>query len=128
VSESAEVRAAMWRGILIGGVIGAMVGILLAPQEGDRTRRELKERVGELATAGAAIGGLLTDVAVDTASTMAQELGHVAERVKGAVGQGGGKIGQVLRTGGTTAREEMARLNAEYAALEGTPPAEPSHE
>jgi gas vesicle protein len=113
-------RSALWRGILIGGMIGAVVGMLIAPQEGDRTRRELKERVGELATAGAAIGGLLGDVAVDTATAVAQELGSVAERLRSAVGPEG-KVRHLIRHGGASARDEVARLNEEYAALDASP-------
>ena len=35
-------------GFLLGGVIGAAVGLLLAPQSGEDTRQFLKEKSGEL--------------------------------------------------------------------------------
>lgn len=122
MSESADSRSALWRGLLIGGVVGAMVGALLAPQEGDRVRRELKERFGELATVGAAIGGLVADVAVDTASAVAQELGGVAQRLRSEAPASHGRLAQVLRIGNRAARDEVDRLNQEYSALEDAPP------
>jgi gas vesicle protein len=35
-------------GLLLGGVVGAALGLLLAPQSGDETRQFLKEKSGEL--------------------------------------------------------------------------------
>ena len=36
-------------GVLLGGVIGAALALLLAPQSGEQTREFLKEKSGELA-------------------------------------------------------------------------------
>lgn len=38
--------------LLVGGVIGAAVGILMAPMSGEKTRRMIKNRVDDIQTKG----------------------------------------------------------------------------
>jgi len=107
---------ALLTGLLIGGLAGVLVGILLAPQEGERTRKVLRERVGELATAGAAIGGLLADVATDAAGTVAGQVSGAADKVRGAVAEDGG-VRRVVTMGRETAARELERLSGTYHAI-----------
>ncbi len=39
-------------GLLLGGIIGAVVGLMFAPQSGDKTREQLRGKVDELASMG----------------------------------------------------------------------------
>ncbi len=114
--EGQERNRALVTGLLIGGLAGILVGILLAPQEGERTRKVLKDRVGELATAGAAIGGLLADVATDAAGTVAGQVSGAADRVRGAVGEEG-SVRRVVAMGKETATRELERLSGTYRAI-----------
>lgn len=107
---------ALLTGLLIGGLAGVLMGVLLAPQEGERTRKVLRERVGELATAGAAIGGLLADVATDAAGTVAGQVTGATEKVRGAVAEDGG-VRRVVTMGRETAARELGRLSGTYRAI-----------
>ena len=107
---------ALVTGLIIGGLAGILVGILLAPQEGERTRKVLKERAGELATAGAAIGGLLADVATDAATTVAGQVTEASGKVRGVVGEEGG-VRRVVTLGKETATRELGRLSGTYRAI-----------
>lgn len=116
MSDEGQSNRALVTGLLIGGLAGILLGILLAPQEGERTRKVLKERVGELATAGAAIGGLLADVAGDAAGSVAGQVSGAAEKVRGAVGEEG-SVRRVVAMGKETAARELERLSGTYRAI-----------
>jgi gas vesicle protein len=116
LDEGQERSRALLTGLVIGGLAGIILGIMLAPQEGERTRKVLKERVGELATAGAAIGGLLADVAGDAADTVAGQVSGAADKVRGAVAEDGG-VRRVVTMGKETASRELERLSGTYRAI-----------
>ena len=63
-------------GFMVGVVVGAMAGVLLAPQSGEKTRKQLKDLAGEV---GNSIGQLASD-AKDTVQ-------NLAEKSKQLVGQ-----------------------------------------
>jgi gas vesicle protein len=44
--------SSFFAGLLIGGIIGAVLGLLFAPQSGDKTREQLRGKVDELASLG----------------------------------------------------------------------------
>ena len=39
-------------GLLVGGIIGAILGLLFAPQPGEKTREQLRGRMDEFVTLG----------------------------------------------------------------------------
>lgn len=39
-------------GLLLGGIIGAVLGLLFAPQPGEKTREQLREKADEFASLG----------------------------------------------------------------------------
>jgi gas vesicle protein len=39
-------------GLLLGGIIGAFLGLLFAPQPGEKTREQLRDKVDEIASLG----------------------------------------------------------------------------
>ena len=45
-------------GFMVGVVVGAMAGVLLAPQSGEKTRKQLKDLAGEV---GNSMGQLASD-------------------------------------------------------------------
>jgi len=63
-------------GFMVGVVVGAMAGVLLAPQSGEKTRKQLKDLAGEV---GNSMGQLASD-AKDTVQ-------NLAEKSKQLVGQ-----------------------------------------
>lgn len=115
---SAEGGSRFWQGILLGAAAGMLLGVLLAPQDGERTRKELKERSTDLATAGAAIGGLLVDVASDTVSALADQMGVVGQRLQ-APPQAVDGAKRVVQIGREAAVKEMRRLTGTYRAFAG---------
>jgi gas vesicle protein len=44
--------SSFFAGLLVGGIIGAVLGLLFAPQSGDKTREQLRGKVDELASLG----------------------------------------------------------------------------
>ena len=39
-------------GLLLGGIVGAILGLIFAPQPGDKTREQLRTRMDELVSLG----------------------------------------------------------------------------
>jgi len=60
-------------GLLVGGIIGALIGMLLAPKPGAETRSELWER-----------SELLRSRADEAAASLRERVGPAAESVRGA--------------------------------------------
>ena len=56
-------------GLLVGMVVGTVAGVLLAPQAGEKTRKELMDLVGEV---GNSMGQLASD-AKDTVQDLAEK-------------------------------------------------------
>lgn len=61
-------------GVLIGGIVGGAAGILLAPMEGNETRRKIAE-----------VGGNARDKVTGIATGVAGKVQHAAECVRQAI-------------------------------------------
>jgi gas vesicle protein len=44
--------SSFFAGLILGGIIGAVLGLLFAPQSGDKTREQLRGRFDEFASMG----------------------------------------------------------------------------
>lgn len=72
-------RSDLLAGLVIGGLVGALVGILLAPAPGEDTRRQVRERAGDAASALREGSARLSQ----QASRSAQELARRVRNVNG---------------------------------------------
>ena len=79
-------------GILIGGAIGAVSALLLAPKSGKNLRSDLSDRYTTVAGKTAEVASTVKDKAVDVASTVkdkavdvASNVGHLATELRDSV-------------------------------------------
>lgn len=79
-------------GFIIGGLIGATVALLSAPQSGAETRAMLRERSSELRDRAA-------DVASDTAARANQMISDARDKASEAISTTKNKTDQVLNKG-----------------------------
>ena len=77
-------------GFIIGGLTGAAVSLLLAPQSGEETREYLRERAIEL-----------RDKAADTAQNTVEQVGSTAGQIRDRAGD--------LATNAKTQAEDLQR-------------------
>jgi gas vesicle protein len=104
-------------GFIIGGLTGAAISLLMAPQSGEETREYLKDQ---------AI--VLRDKAQETAQTTADQVGTRAADVRSRAGEIAGKAktsAEDLRQRGQVVLEEqksrLANLRSNKAGNEETP-------
>lgn len=103
-------------GFLVGGITGAVVALLYAPQSGEETRTVIKEKAIELAD-------ITTETVEDTynkaekaasdAVSKAQELIKQAQEKAGEVTQKGQVILEDVKTKGTAKAEKPSTGTAE---------------
>lgn len=68
-------------GLLLGGIIGAVLGLLFAPQPGEKTREQLRGKVDELAS----LGSSAWEEGKEAASQKRDELKAKFEQARGKV-------------------------------------------
>lgn len=80
-------------GFIIGGLTGAAISLIMAPQSGEETREFLRERAIEL-----------REKAQETAQTTAEQVGSTAEEVRS-------RAGDVRQRGQVILEEQRNRLS-----------------
>lgn len=79
---------ALFTGIVVGGLIGAAAGLLLAPNAGDKTRRVLKRRLNEMSKEAQVKWQEIEQEKIQPAITEVKTKAELAvEEVKGKVEQ-----------------------------------------
>ncbi len=98
------------KGIILGGLIGAALGILYAPQSGRRTRRDIGDKAEELlADAREEYEAALkkTGKAYDAA---VKQLKHLESSAKGKVGEMGEKVEELTEMGREVLHDTKGQL------------------
>lgn len=67
--DSSFSASTVFASFVVGGLTGAAVALLLAPQSGDRTRRELKNRIDDELERGRKAGVRIATKALDDVSS-----------------------------------------------------------
>lgn len=84
MSKTNELTASCALGVLAGGV----VAVLFAPENGEVTRRRLREGATRLAKRGEALAGKIRGTTAEAVKTAASVARKQAEAVKDAVAEG----------------------------------------
>lgn len=101
------------KGLLVGAALGVTLGILLAPQEGRRTRAQLAERGRDLGEAAQALARRAREGSGELLEDAAEEIVRFCQRMREFVAEEEDRL-----------REVFGRLNRRPLS----PPAEPAGE
>jgi gas vesicle protein len=107
---------------LLGAVVGAGIALLLAPQSGEETRRDIKRRARQVSDAARDAAGDLQDSVVDRYSKAKATVGTRIDSARQAIDLKKHQATEAIRAGreaAAQAREELeARLAATKAAYQ----------
>jgi gas vesicle protein len=90
-----------WAGLLMGGLVGAVVMLLLAPQSGKETRTQIQHK-----------GIELRDQAADTVEDAMAQVGQTAQQITGDVREKAEELQQRGQDIFNAQREELSALLA----------------
>ena len=103
-------------GLIIGGFIGAAIGLLLAPRAGQDTLRDLRDRSSELTAKG-------REQLEEQAATIREALDEVKEILRETVEEGKEVIREAISEGRQAISQEEKDLRNRFeSAREGRPP------
>jgi gas vesicle protein len=107
---------------LIGAVVGAGIALLLAPQSGEETRRDIKRKARQVGDAARDAAGDLQDTVADRYSRAKASVGTRIDSARQAIDLKKHQATEAIRAGreaAAQAREELeARLAATKAAYQ----------
>ncbi|MBZ0244636.1 MAG: YtxH domain-containing protein [Cyclobacteriaceae bacterium] len=83
--NTGKIVGALLLGATVGGIVGAALGILFAPEKGNKTRKKLLAKGGDLTDS---VKGMVIDLVED----VKREAGTVKDKVTEAIGNGVTKI------------------------------------
>jgi gas vesicle protein len=86
-SNTGKVVGALLLGATVGGIVGAALGILFAPDKGDETRKKLLAKGGDLSND-------INDKFIDLVQEVKKEAGMVKGKLSEAFGNGATKIAE----------------------------------
>lgn len=84
-SNTGKIVSALLLGATVGGIVGAALGILFAPDKGNETRKKLLAKGGDLS-------GNIKDKFIDFVEEVKKEAGSAKGKLDEAIGNGIAKI------------------------------------
>lgn len=87
-NNTGKIVGALLLGATVGGIVGAALGILFAPDKGNETRKKLLAKGGDLS-------GSIKDMVIDLAEEVKREAGAVKGKLNEAIENGVAKIDKV---------------------------------
>ncbi|MDQ2767482.1 MAG: YtxH domain-containing protein [Gemmatimonadota bacterium] len=100
---------------LLGAAIGAGIALLLAPQSGEETRRDLKRKAGEMKDAAKDVAGDLSDTVVDRYAKAKRTVGSTFDSARQAIDLKKHQATEAIRAGREAAAQAREELEARLA-------------
>lgn len=100
---------------LLGAMIGAGIALLLAPQSGEETRRDLKRRAREVSDAAKDAAGDLQDTVADSYSKAKASVGTRIDSARQAIDLKKHQASEAIRAGREAAAQAREELEARLA-------------
>ena len=100
---------------LLGAAIGAGIALLLAPQSGEETRRDIKRKAGEMKDAAKDVAGDLSDTVVDRYSRAKRSVGSTIDSARQAIDMKKHQATEAIRAGREAAAQARQELEARLA-------------
>lgn len=100
---------------LFGAAIGAGIALLLAPQSGEETRRDIKRKAGEMKAAAKEAAGDLSDTVVDRYSKAKRSVGTTIDSARQAIDLKKHQATEAIRAGREAAAQARQELEARLA-------------
>jgi gas vesicle protein len=100
---------------LLGAAIGAGLALLLAPQSGEQTRRDIKRKAGEMTDAAKDVAGDLSDSVVDRYAKAKRTVGTKIDSARQAIDLKKHQATEAIRAGREAAAQAREELEARLA-------------
>ena len=100
---------------LLGAALGAGIALLLAPQSGEETRRDIKRKAAEMTDAAKDAAGDLSDSVVDQYSKAKRTMGTTIDSARHAIDLKKHQAAEAIRAGREAAAQAREELEARLA-------------
>lgn len=100
---------------LLGALIGAGMALLLAPQSGEETRRDIKRKAREVTDAAKDVAGDLGDTVVDRYAQAKRSVGSTIDSARQAIDLKKHQATEAIRAGREAAAQAREELEARLA-------------